>query len=283
MRRLLSAAFYAVALWAMEPFPETIPALLERGRTELLFESDRWSAADLLAAARAVALGLAERLRPYTTGSLAGGLLNGQTSIRLDGRLVVFGLADLPQALWPLAMHLLAGYVWTAVRRRPDRQRLLVVDEAWLLLQHAASGAFLEGMARLARYAGLGLVTITQDVKDVLLSARGQAIADNAAAVLLLGQSEATIGKVTETFNLSPGEQADLRAIGGEADGLHSLDGTLAGADRRGEGLLLAAGRRIKLKVEATPGEHALATTAFREVTGRRATPGGPGARADAA
>jgi type IV secretory pathway VirB4 component len=220
---------------------------------------------------------LGERLRPYTSGSLAGGLLNGATTIQLDGRLVVFGLADLPQALWSLAMHLLASYVWTEVRRRPDRQRLLVVDEAWLLLQHEASGAFLEGMARLARYAGLGLVTITQDVKDFLRSARGQAIADNAAAVLLLGQSEATIGKVAETFNLSAGERADLRAIGAATEGQHALDSSLAPNDRRGEGLLLAAGRRIKLKVPATPGEHTLATTSFRELTGRRATPGAPG------
>ena len=47
-------------MWTMD-FPDTIPALLERGRTELLFESDRWSPADLLAAARAAALGLAAR------------------------------------------------------------------------------------------------------------------------------------------------------------------------------------------------------------------------------
>src|ERR671935_2813499 len=45
----------------MGSFPETIPALLERGRTELLFESERWSPADVLAAARAAALGLAQR------------------------------------------------------------------------------------------------------------------------------------------------------------------------------------------------------------------------------
>jgi type IV secretory pathway VirB4 component len=148
---------------------------------------------------------LAERLRPYTSGSLAGGLLNGQTTVQLDSRLVVFGLEDLPQTLWSLAMHLLANYVWTEVRRRPDRQRLLVVDEAWLLLQYEASGSFIETMAGLARSAGLGLITITQDVKDFLVSRRGQAIADNAAAVLLLGQSDATIGKVAETFNLSDG------------------------------------------------------------------------------
>jgi hypothetical protein len=249
----------------------TVPVL-----TDLQDELDQGSPA---------ALGLGERLRPYTSGSLAGGLLNGQTTIRLAGRLVVFGLADLPQALWPLAMHLLASYVWTEVRRRPNRQRLLIVDEAWLLLQYEASGIFLEHVARLARYAGLGLVTITQDVRDFLRSRRGQAIADNAAAVLLLGQTDATIDEVSETFRLSAGERDDLLAIGGEAAGQHSLDGSLTPDDRRGEGLLLAAGRRIKLKVLATPGEHAMATTAFREVTGRRATPGGAesGATASAA
>ncbi len=217
---------------------------------------------------------LAERLRPYTSGSLAGGLLNGATTLTLDSRMVVFGLADLPRALWPLAMHLLASYVWTEVRRRPDRQRLLVVDEAWLLLQHAEGGEFLEHMARLARYAGLGLVTITQDVKEFLRSPRGQAIADNAAATLLLGQSDATITAVAEAFRLSPGERDDLLAIGAESDGQHGLDQATEPDNRRGEGLLLAAGRRIKLKVVATPGEHELATTAFREVTGRRAMPG---------
>jgi len=32
-------------------------------------------------------------------------------------------------------MDMLASYAWTEVRRPPHRQRLLIVDEAWLLWQ----------------------------------------------------------------------------------------------------------------------------------------------------
>ena len=71
-----------------------------------------------------------------------------------------------------------------------------------------------------------------------------------------------------EAFALSEEEQADLLAIGAGRDpGGHATDGS---ADRRGEGLLLVAGQRIWLKPTASPIEHRLATTAFREVAGLR-------------
>src|SRR5262249_47278579 len=40
---------------------------------------------------RTTAASLAERLSVFTSGSLAGGLLGGQTNVSLDSRLVVFG------------------------------------------------------------------------------------------------------------------------------------------------------------------------------------------------
>src|SRR5439155_15666012 len=157
---------------------------------------------------------LAERVRPFTRGSLAGGLLHGETTISLERRLTVFGLAELAEASWPVVMHLLACWVWTQVRRRPGRQRLLVVDEAWRLVRHPTGAAFLEGLARLARAAGLGLVAISQDVKVVLGHEQGRTIAENAAAALLLGQTEETLRPLIEAYSLSEDEQQDLLAIG---------------------------------------------------------------------
>jgi conjugal transfer ATP-binding protein TraC len=212
-----------------------------------------------------VSAALAELLRPFTEGSLAGGLLHGQTSIDLDRRLTVFGLLDLAEESWPVAMHLLASWVWTAVRRRPGRQRLFIVDEVLRLLRQPAGAAFLESLARLARAAGLGLVAISQDVRVVLDDEHGRTIAENAAAALLLGQSPETIRPLAEAFELSADEQADLLAIGAGRDA-----GGGSSGDRRGEGLLLAAGQRIWLKPVASPGEHKLATTAFRELAGLR-------------
>jgi hypothetical protein len=149
---------------------------------------------------------------------------------------------------------------------------LLVVDEVWRMLRHPAGAAFLESLARLARAAGLGLVAISQDVRVVLDDEHGRTIAENAATALLLGQSPETLRPLTEAYDLAADEQADLLAIGAGRDPGGS--GTDRTSDRRGEGLLFVSGRRLWLKSLATPREHELATTAFREVAGLRT--GGP-------
>jgi hypothetical protein len=120
------------------------------------------------------------------------------------------------------------------VRRQPGRQRLLVVDEVWRLLRHPAGAAFLESLARLARAAGLGLVAISQDVRVVLEDKYGRTMGENAATVLLLGQSPETLRPLVEAYGLSEDEQADLLTIGAGRDpGGNASDGS---ADRRGEG-----------------------------------------------
>src|SRR5579859_5223273 len=82
-----------------------------------------------------VAAGLAARLRRYVSGSLAGGLFAGPTNVALNRRLVVFNIQMLEEELRPLAMHLIANFVWNRVRRE-RRPRLLVIDEAWSLLRY---------------------------------------------------------------------------------------------------------------------------------------------------
>jgi len=203
---------------------------------------------------RATAASLAERLAVFTGGSLAGGLLGGHTNVSLESRMVVFGIQELPEDLWSFAMYLIAGYVWQLVRRRPDRQRLLVVDEAWLLLQHRDGGRFLESIVRLARSYGLGLVFITQDIKNVLTDPRGSVIADNVFTTLLLRQSSKsqqvtsqTQQLVAEQFGLSAEEQRQLSTA------------------LPGHGLLLVGPWRTHLHVIASKAEERVAMTAPRE------------------
>ncbi len=132
-----------------------------------------------------VAASLAMRLERYVEGSLSAGLFAGPTNVELDRRLVVFNIQQLEDELRPLAIHLIAGWVWTRVRR-DRRPRLLVIDEAWSLLRFAEGGAFVAAMARRARKYYLGLVTITQQVADLSGDGHGEAILSNAAQVLLL-------------------------------------------------------------------------------------------------
>ena len=201
-----------------------------------------------------VAAQLAMRLRRYVEGSLAG-LFAAPTNVALTGRFVVFDLQALEPELQPLAIHVITGFVWKQVRRH-RRPRLLVVDEAWSLLQYPEGGRFLAGLARRARKYSLGLVTISQQVADFLAAEHGRTVLANAAIKLLMKHDAASVGLVTDAFELSADERQLLLAAG------------------KGEGLLLARGDRIALKIEASPLEHRLATTAPQEWSGQSTDPG---------
>ena len=193
-----------------------------------------------------VAASLASRLRRYVDGSLAG-LFSGSTNVALDRRFVVFGVHALEPELRPLGIHLITSFVWKAVRRS-RRPRLLIIDEAWSLMAYPEGGAFLASMARRARKYYLGLVTITQDVADFLGSEHGRTILSNSSIKLLMKQDSATIEDVVAAFGLSPSERQFLLGAG------------------KGEGLFFARGSHVALRVEASPAEHRLATTAPREL-----------------
>jgi len=205
-----------------------------------------------------VAMSLAARLQRYVEGSLSG-LFSAPTDVALDRRLVVFNLQALEPELRPLGVHLIATFVWNQVRRS-RRPRLLIIDEAWSLVQYPEGGAFLAGMARRARKYYLGLVTITQDVADFLGVDHGRTVLANAALKLLMKQDAAIIDPVVQAFRLSAEERQFLLAAG------------------KGEGLFFARGSHVALKIEASPAEHRLATTSPRELAqGDGETDGGTG------
>jgi conjugal transfer ATP-binding protein TraC len=229
-------ATYAAAGITLDPGTHARPAPLLRDLHAVLAES-----------AGDVAASLAARLRRYVAGSLAAGLFAGPTNVEMDRRLVVFNIQQLEAELRPLAIHVIAGFVWNRVRRE-RRPRLLVIDEAWSLLRYQEGGAFVSSMARRARKYYLGLVTITQDAADFLRSEHGRAVLVNAAMKLLMKQDPTTVDVVAEAFQLTDDERQYL-----------------LGANK-GEGLLFARGARLALRVEASPLEHRLATTAPREL-----------------
>ena len=196
---------------------------------------------------------LSTRLERYVGGSLAG-LFAAPTDVSLDRRFVVFNVQALEPELRPLGIHLITSFVWNQVRRS-RRPRLLIIDEAWSLMQYTEGGAFLAGMARRARKYYLGLVAITQDVADFLDADHGRTVLTNAAIKLLMKQDAATIQPVVSAFQLSDDERQFLLAAA------------------KGEGLFFARGSHVALKVEASPAEHRLVTTAPRELAERSVGP----------
>lgn len=148
---------------------------------------------------------LCERLEKYVYGIFSG-VFSEQTNIDLHDGLVVFSVRDLDEILRPIAMFILLGYVWN-VTRSAQKKRLLVVDEAWNIMQHEDSAKFLYGLVKRARKYGLGVTTITQDVEDFMGSQHGKAIVTNSSIQLLLKQSPASIDVLQNIFKLTEQEK----------------------------------------------------------------------------
>jgi len=191
-------------------------------------------------------LKLAQRLEKYVSGSLAG-LINKPTNINLDNRLVVFDIKDLSDNLRQLMMMIIANFVKTNVHKQPTK-RLLVIDEAWLLLEHDQSARFIASLVRRARKYWLGVAIITQQANDFLDHQYGQAIASQSALRILMHQDSTTIKKVVSEFNLSEYE----------ANYLLTCD--------KGEALIIADLNHVAVNIVASANEHPIITTDPNEI-----------------
>ncbi len=195
----------------------------------------------LLGMEEAEAKSLADRIEKFVKGSLIG-IFNQQSNIDLRNTFTVFSVKSLEEELRPIAMYLILDFIWTRIKN-DVRKRLLIVDEAWYMMQFPDSATFLYSVAKRARKYYLGLTTISQDVEDFLNTDYGKAIVTNSSFQILLKQSPAAIDKVAEVFYLSEGERHLLLA-----------------ADV-GEGIFFAGPNHVAVRVIASPEEHTLVTT----------------------
>jgi len=184
---------------------------------------------------------LAARLRRYTEGTFAG-IFSEQSNVKLESTFVVFNIRDLEDELRPIGMYIVLNYIWNRVKTE-KRKRILVVDEAWQLMQYQDSAMFMFSVAKRARKYYLGLTTISQDVEDFLSTRLGRAIVNNSSLQLLLKQNPAAVEIVSQTFKLTSEESKLLSQF------------------PVGEGLFFAGLNHIILRVLPFPGEEQLITT----------------------
>jgi hypothetical protein len=220
---------------------------------------------------------LAARLAPWVQGSFAD-LFAGPTTTRPAGHLVVWSLRHLSDELRTVGTLLALDAVWRDIdrphapphhpttsdagqyrptaahhdggrgptRRPQDPQgapvprRLVVVDEAWLLMRDGEGARFLFRMAKAARKRNAGLTVVTQDAADVLGSELGVAVVANAATQVLMRQSTQSIDAVQVAFGLTAGEARLLLSA------------------ERGQALLVAGSTRVGFRVVASSEEDRL-------------------------
>jgi type IV secretory pathway VirB4 component len=70
-------------------------------------------------------LKLCERLEKYISGSLSE-VFNAQTNIKLDNRLVIFDIKDLPESLRQIMMLIISNFVKNQVMAKPEKRLLLI-------------------------------------------------------------------------------------------------------------------------------------------------------------
>ena len=190
---------------------------------------------------------LAQRLRKYTTGIFAG-IFSQQSNIDINNQMVVFNIRDLEDELRPVAMYIVLSHIWNVVRAQQKR-RLLLVDEAWQLMQYEDSAKFLFSLAKRARKYYLGLTTITQDVEDFMSSKMGRAIVANSSMQLLLKQSSSAVDVLSDVFKLTDEERKRLTNF------------------PVGQGLFFAGPNHVHIQVVASDTEESLITTNPVETT----------------
>jgi len=189
---------------------------------------------------------LSLRLRKYTEGTFSG-LFNSPTNVEMDNQLVCFSVRDLEDELRPIAIYTIINYIWNVVRSKM-KKRILVIDEAWWLMQHEDSAKFIFALVKRCRKYYLGVTTITQDVNDFLVSPYGQAIVTNSSLQLLLKQSSAAIDVIQKTFTLTEGEKYLLLECG------------------VGEGIFFAGSKHAAIKIVASYTEDQLITSDPRQL-----------------
>jgi hypothetical protein len=190
--------------------------------------------------------GLARRLEKYIMGSGAG-VFNEASNFEINNPFTVFSIRDLQDELKPLAMYLMLDFIWTKIRKERKR-RLLIVDEAWYMMQSEDSAKFMYSIAKRARKYYLGLSTITQDVADFLNNDMGKAIISNSSIQMLMMQSPTAVEKLQEVFNLSDGEK-----------------NFLLNADI-GQGLFFAGSNHVGIQILSSVAEHELITSDPRDL-----------------
>lgn len=192
---------------------------------------------------------LAALLRTAGEGALAD-LWAGPSTVpaRLAADFVVLDIHDLddaPESVKRAQYVNVLGYAWDLIRADRSERKMLVVDEAWMLIDAHAPEAlkFMKALSKRIRKYGGSFNVVTQNVIDFLadpVRGDGEQVLTNAAYTLLLRQGGKDLEALTTLFHLSDAEQDKLTNA------------------RVGEGLLIAGNQRAWVTVDTAPHENVL-------------------------
>ena len=190
---------------------------------------------------------LAALLEDAAIGATAS-LWAGPSAVEAGTDLVVLDIHDLenaPESVQRAQYANVLGYAWDLIRADRSERKVLVVDEAWMLVDPNVPQAigFLKRMSKRARKYSCSVNVVTQNAIDFLapeVAREGEPVLANASTKLLLRQEAKDLPTVATLFQLSEAEQDRLRTA------------------RVGEGLLIAGNHRAWVVIDTAPHETSL-------------------------
>jgi hypothetical protein len=164
---------------------------------------------------------LAERLASFCGDGSYAYLLDRTTTVPADAPLVAFDTRKVPREVAPAVTFVLAEHVSQKIERQRDQRlyerdagafagrSMLVIDEAWKLVERRATGEWVNELARRARHLGLFLVAISQQLSD-FAGEYGKALIRNSTMQLFLRQAPEELAYVQDALQLS---EQEIRSI----------------------------------------------------------------------
>lgn len=147
---------------------------------------------------------IAVELLEYSHKGEMGDLYDNPSTddVDFDSPMVVFNIQKVPDQEKQASIFYLSNFIWQKVLSNRNR-KVLIIDEAHLLLKDESSANFMENLVRRGRKYNLGVISISQDVDDFLKSPQGSVIAKNADTALILAQKKQSIPSLVKAFDLS--------------------------------------------------------------------------------
>nr|PZN36589.1 MAG: hypothetical protein DIU70_14380 [Bacillota bacterium] len=180
-------------------------------------------------------------IEPYLEGQSMGIFDCDSMEGLVDSPLICFDLYGLDERyVRPLAMHVVLSWIAERfVKQRRGVRKMVVVDEAWMMLQRPETAAFLEDLARRARKRLTALVLASQSFYEFGEGA-GRAVLNNLGTRIIMSQKPEQLADAAAVFQLTEGERAAVARFG------------------RGDALIKTGNQSVWVLVEATPAERAL-------------------------
>ena len=146
---------------------------------------------------------LATGLEIYSHGSFKN--FSRPTSISRENKLLVYDLQDLPRSSHAFAVMVALEDVWARLQRNKARnvRTHIFVDEAHVLFGNDFTADYLKGFYQRVRKYGGSIISITQNIEELLASTKARLMLSNAATLMMFNQEATDARELQELLKLS--------------------------------------------------------------------------------